>query len=191
MHGVASLTSASGSAKSTKDRHEDEDQKSKVAPRRKSTTISFLCDRDPGAPPAAASFVGTTPDECAYFFEVRSQAACGGAEPVEQLVGPGGVFGIIVLITVMVYFIGGCVYQRAVLHARGWRQLPNYSMWAGIGNFFKVSFAQPFFPAHNGPRPASETRGLYAREQRQSRARINYKQSLDKYFAERYFAKQD
>ncbi|KAI9740694.1 MAG: Cation-independent mannose-6-phosphate receptor CI-MPR [Claussenomyces sp. TS43310] len=107
---------------------------------RKSTIISFHCEKDPLATLPVTSFVGTDPDECAYFFEVRSQAACGGAEPVEQGIGPGGVFGIIVLITVLVYFIGGIMYQRSVAHARGWRQLPNYSMWAGIGGFFKDMF---------------------------------------------------
>jgi cation-dependent mannose-6-phosphate receptor len=85
------------------------------------------------------TFVGTDPDECAYFFEVRSQSACRGVEPVSQGLGPGGVFGVIVLIAVLVYFIGGIMYQRSVAHARGWRQLPNYSMWAGIGSFFQVS----------------------------------------------------
>jgi cation-dependent mannose-6-phosphate receptor len=37
-----------------------------------------------------------------------------------------------------VYFLGGVFYQRNVAHARGWRQLPNYSFWAGIGSFVKV-----------------------------------------------------
>jgi cation-dependent mannose-6-phosphate receptor len=31
------------------------------------------------------------------------------------------------------------MYQRSVAHARGWRQLPNYSLWAGIGDFIQVS----------------------------------------------------
>jgi hypothetical protein len=32
------------------------------------------------------------------------------------------------------------MYQRSVAHARGWRQLPNYSFWSGIGGFFSVSW---------------------------------------------------
>ena len=107
--------------------------------RRKSTIISFHCELEPLAQQASVSFIGTDPDECAYFFEVRSHAACGGAEPVQAGVGPGGVFGIIVLIAVVVYFIGGIMYQRSVAHQRGWRQLPNYSLWASIGSFFQVS----------------------------------------------------
>lgn len=61
--------------------------------RRKSTIISFLCDRD-AVTPASVSFVGVSPDECAYSFEVRSAAACGGVSQVEQTLGPGGVFGV-------------------------------------------------------------------------------------------------
>ena len=37
----------------------------------------------------------------------------------------------------VVYLVGGIVYQRAVMHQRGWRQLPNYNLWAGIASFVK------------------------------------------------------
>ncbi|KAL1863592.1 Cation-independent mannose-6-phosphate receptor CI-MPR [Paecilomyces lecythidis] len=103
--------------------------------RRKSTIMSFLCDRDPMAPRAAVSFVGTM-DQCTYFFEVRSPAACGGvAHAPNTGLGPGGVFGVIVLIAIAAYLIGGCAYQRTVMHQRGWRQCPNYSLWAGMFGF--------------------------------------------------------
>ncbi|KAK4123105.1 mannose 6-phosphate receptor domain-containing protein [Parathielavia appendiculata] len=120
--------------KKDKDRQKDEPV------RRKSATISFLCDHDPDTP-TAFSFVGTDPDECAYFFEVRSQHACAGAEPHKPgSVGPGSVFAIIFFITVLVYVVGGVFYQRTVAHARGWRQLPNYSLWSGIWSFVKDLF---------------------------------------------------
>ncbi|KAM5365427.1 hypothetical protein ACJZ2D_011025 [Fusarium nematophilum] len=107
--------------------------------RRKSTIISFHCDRDPGSTQASVSFVGTDPDECAYFFEARSSHACAHAEPHKPgSVGPGSIFGLIVVIAVLVYFLGGIFYNRTVAHARGWRQLPNYSLWAGIWSFICV-----------------------------------------------------
>ncbi|KAI9822048.1 MAG: Cation-independent mannose-6-phosphate receptor CI-MPR [Thelocarpon impressellum] len=127
-------------------KHEGEDDHGKAkAPkkgpvRRKSTLISLLCDRDPLAPKASVSFVGASPDECAYFFELRSRAACGGVRDAQQSISPGGVFGVIALVAVLVYLVGGYVYQRTVMHARGWRQLPNYSMWAGIAGFIRDVF---------------------------------------------------
>ncbi|GMG15451.1 unnamed protein product [Aspergillus oryzae var. brunneus] len=64
------------------------------ASRTKSTIMSFLCDRDAPAHQATASFVGTM-DQCTYFFEVRSSAACGAVAPADgQGLGPAGVFGV-------------------------------------------------------------------------------------------------
>lgn len=85
-------------------------------------------------------FVGADPDECAYFFEVRSQHACLGADPHQPgSMGPGGVFALILGIALVVYFAGGVFYQRTVAHERGWRQLPNHTLWYGIWEAIKVS----------------------------------------------------
>ena len=66
-------------------------------------------------------------------------AACGGVSEAQQTLGPGGVFGVIALIAAAVYLLGGIAYQRTVMHQRGWRQLPNYTLWAGIFAFVSVS----------------------------------------------------
>jgi cation-dependent mannose-6-phosphate receptor len=105
---------------------------------RKSSIFSFLCERDPTSPDVSISFVGASNDECAYFFEVRTAAACGGVSDTPQTLGPAGVFGVIAFIALLVYLVGGCVYNRTVMHARGWRQVPNYPLWAGAGGFIKV-----------------------------------------------------
>jgi cation-dependent mannose-6-phosphate receptor len=42
------------------------------------------------------------------------------------------------LIAIAAYLVGGCAYQRTVMHQRGWRQCPNYSLWAGMLDFVKV-----------------------------------------------------
>ena len=89
------------SLRASKETDDDDDvpKKSKSGSdttRRKSTIISLLCDRDladPTAPKATVAFVAASPDECTYFFEARSIAACGGAKE-EQAVGPAGVFGL-------------------------------------------------------------------------------------------------
>ncbi|KAL5121483.1 Cation-independent mannose-6-phosphate receptor CI-MPR [Pleosporales sp. CAS-2024a] len=101
--------------------------------RRKTTVISLLCDSDPLAK-TSISFVAAV-DDCTYFFEGRSPYACGGVHQAKQALGPSGVFSVIIIIAILVYFVGGCVYQRTVMHQRGWRQLPNYAMWAGIYRF--------------------------------------------------------
>ena len=134
-----------GSTKRSLKRWDDDDDEDKdddnrsSGTRRKSAIISFHCDKDPLSTTTSATFVGVDPDECAYTFEVLSKDACTTAEPAKQGVGPAAVFAIIGGIAILVYFLGGVFYQRNVAHARGWRQLPNYSMWAGIGSFIKVS----------------------------------------------------
>ncbi|KAI1484360.1 mannose-6-phosphate receptor binding domain-containing protein [Biscogniauxia mediterranea] len=109
--------------------------------RRKSATIFFSCDRDSVAGTAQVSFIATDPDECAYVFKVKSQHACAGAEPhAPGSVGPGSVFAIILGIAILVYLLGGIFYQRTVANARGWKQLPNYSLWAGVWSFICDAF---------------------------------------------------
>ncbi|CAN8097103.1 unnamed protein product [Discula destructiva] len=126
---------------------------------RKSATFAFRCDRDSVTSTATISFVGADPDECNYMFVVRSQHACAGVEPHKPgSVGPGGVFAIIMIITIIVYFLGGVFYQRNVANARGWRQLPNYTFWAGIWSFVSdffvilTSSCARFLPSHRGYR---------------------------------------
>ncbi len=108
--------------------------------RRKSTLLTFACDTSPllSSRPAV-NFYGTL-DHCTYVFEIRSRYACGGTTASEEkgTLGPGAVFGVIAGIALLVYLIGGIVYQRNVQHQRGWKQLPNYALWAGIFDFFSV-----------------------------------------------------
>ena len=55
----------------------------------------MTCDRESLAAKAHVSFVGASPDECTYFFEAKSIAACGGViQNTQQTLGPGGVFGV-------------------------------------------------------------------------------------------------
>ncbi|KIW16021.1 hypothetical protein PV08_06072 [Exophiala spinifera] len=115
---------------------------SKATHRRKSTLLSFICDTSPilsNRP--AISFLGS-PDHCTYVFEVRSRDACGGTTQSEEkgTLGPGAVFGVILGIALLVYLIGGIVYQRNVMHQRGWKQVPNYSVWAGLLSFISDMF---------------------------------------------------
>ena len=123
------------------DHDDNEPEEKQLSGRRKNTQLIFTCDTSPlVSTKPSFSFVGT-PDECTYIFEVRSRYACGGATGSDEkgTLGPGAVFGVILSIALLVYFIGGVVYQRSVMHQRGWKQIPNYSMWAGISSFVSVS----------------------------------------------------
>ncbi|KAK5107486.1 hypothetical protein LTR62_001104 [Meristemomyces frigidus] len=138
-----------------RDGRKDEPKKG-AALQRKSTIISFLCDKDPLAPLLTLSFIGASPDQCTYVFEARSSAGCSGIEVAKQTLSPSGVFGVIVGIAILVYIVGGCVYSRMVLHQRGWQQLPNYALWKGVFGFFKdlviilTSSCTRFFPSRRG-----------------------------------------
>lgn len=72
---------------------DDSDEKDKPK-RRKQTIISLLCEMDPLAAKAAFSFVAASEDECTYFFEGRTHAACGTIEKEAQTLSPAGVFGV-------------------------------------------------------------------------------------------------
>jgi len=119
----------------------DHKPSSKIARRHKSTMLSFICDTSPLlSTTPRVSFVGTL-DHCTYMFHVRSRYACAGATPSQEKgsLGPAGVFAMILVIGILVYLVGGIVYQRSVMHQRGWRQLPNYGLWAGIFSFISVT----------------------------------------------------
>lgn len=76
------------------DDEKDDDKNRKKDRRLKSTIIYFQCERDALAPKAHLSFIAASEDECTYFFEARSMAACGGVDQTEQSLGPAGVFGV-------------------------------------------------------------------------------------------------
>lgn len=127
---------------------DDDDDDDNQYDRRKSATIFFSCDKDSLTEFATASFIATDPEECHYIFKVKSQHACAGAEPHKPgSVGPGPVFLIILVIAVLVYLLGGIFYNRTVSNARGWKQLPNYSLWASVWSFITVGF--PSHPIHS------------------------------------------
>ncbi|KAI0539023.1 mannose-6-phosphate receptor binding domain-containing protein [Xylaria digitata] len=139
------------------DNNNDKDKNDEDEVRRKSTTIFFSCDRDTIGGNAQVSFVAVDPDECNYVFKVKSAHACATAEPHKPgSVGPGSVFAIILVVAVFVYLLGGVFYNRTVGNARGWRQLPNYSMWASVWSFIcdifviATSSCARLFPSRRG-----------------------------------------
>ncbi|KAK5940378.1 Cation-independent mannose-6-phosphate receptor CI-MPR [Knufia obscura] len=162
------------------DDDEDEDDRPKKGKpsknnRRKSTLLSFICDTSPALSTTPRISFLASPDHCSYVFEVRSRYACAGATPSHEkgTLGPAGVFVMILGIGVLVYLLGGVVYQRNVMHQRGWRQLPNYSLWAGMFSFvsdmFQIIFGSCLSRLPSTGRLFNSKRGGYIRVSNEDR----------------------
>ncbi|XP_028833428.1 cation-dependent mannose-6-phosphate receptor [Denticeps clupeoides] len=69
--------------------------------------------------------------DCFYLFELDSNAVC----PVlPSKLSAGSILLIIAFSCLAVYLIGGFLYQRLVVGAKGVEQFPNYAFWSEIGN---------------------------------------------------------
>uniref|UniRef100_A0A8C4WY82 Mannose-6-phosphate receptor, cation dependent n=1 Tax=Eptatretus burgeri TaxID=7764 RepID=A0A8C4WY82_EPTBU len=71
-------------------------------------------------------------DDCFYLFELSSSVAC-NAVGKTGLSG-GAIFLILLLCFVAAYLLGGFVYQRFVVGAKGLEQIPNFLFWQNLGN---------------------------------------------------------
>ncbi|KAK3587326.1 hypothetical protein CHS0354_011308 [Potamilus streckersoni] len=73
-------------------------------------------------------------DTCFYLFEISTDVVC----PVKPLITVGLSVGSVILIVlfsvVVLYLILGFSYNRFVLRAKGYEQIPNYSFWKDFGN---------------------------------------------------------
>ncbi|XP_075965329.1 cation-dependent mannose-6-phosphate receptor [Anarhichas minor] len=69
--------------------------------------------------------------DCFYLFELDSSAMC---EAVESHISAGSIILIIGLCLLAVYLIGGFLYQRLIVGAKGMEQFPNYAFWVEVGN---------------------------------------------------------
>ncbi|XP_028325793.1 cation-dependent mannose-6-phosphate receptor [Gouania willdenowi] len=69
--------------------------------------------------------------DCFYLFEMDSNAVC---PPVESKLSPGSIILIIGLCFLAVYLLGGFLYQRFIVGAKGMEQFPNHAFWVEVGN---------------------------------------------------------
>lgn len=70
-------------------------------------------------------------NECFYLFEMDSSVAC----PVEEShLSVGSILLIVFAVLVGIYIIGGFLYQRFVVGAKGMEQFPNITFWKELGN---------------------------------------------------------
>ncbi|XP_068425027.1 cation-dependent mannose-6-phosphate receptor [Clinocottus analis] len=69
--------------------------------------------------------------DCFYLFELDSSAMC---EVIESQISAGSIILIIGFCLLAVYLIGGFLYQRLIVGAKGMEQFPNYAFWVEVGN---------------------------------------------------------
>uniref|UniRef100_UPI0037E77370 cation-dependent mannose-6-phosphate receptor n=1 Tax=Semicossyphus pulcher TaxID=241346 RepID=UPI0037E77370 len=69
--------------------------------------------------------------DCFYLFELDSSAVC---PPIQSQLSAGSIILIIGICVVAVYLIGGFLYQRLIVGAKGMEQFPNYAFWVEVGN---------------------------------------------------------
>lgn len=69
--------------------------------------------------------------DCFYLFELDSSSVC---PVIESQLSAGSIILIIALCLLAVYLIGGFLYQRLIVGAKGMEQFPNYAFWLEVGN---------------------------------------------------------
>ncbi|XP_019724562.1 cation-dependent mannose-6-phosphate receptor [Hippocampus comes] len=68
---------------------------------------------------------------CFYQFKIESSAVC---PALEYKLSTGSILLIIAFCLLTVYLIGGFLYQRLIMGAKGMEQFPNYAFWTEVGN---------------------------------------------------------
>ncbi|NWH73714.1 MPRD protein, partial [Piaya cayana] len=69
--------------------------------------------------------------ECFYLFEMDSSVAC---PAVDSHLSVGSILLITFASLIAVYIIGGFLYQRLIVGAKGMEQFPHFAFWQDLGN---------------------------------------------------------
>ncbi|XP_062395166.1 cation-dependent mannose-6-phosphate receptor [Sardina pilchardus] len=94
--------------------------------------IMISCDRNVAASELKVVVENRDRSEsCFYLFELDSSAVC---PVVPSKLSAGSVLLIIAVCCLAVYLIGGFLYMRLVVGAKGVEQFPHYAFWSEIGN---------------------------------------------------------
>lgn len=72
--------------------------------------------------------------DCYYLFELSHKCVCQKNPLKTAGLSTGSIVIIIFLCAVFTYLVGGFVYMRFVLGAKGYEQIPNYGFWQDFGN---------------------------------------------------------
>lgn len=99
--------------------------------------IMFICDREQTIPFLRVLEENSQKnDSCYYLLEMATAAVCPPLPP--SILPPGVSAGsvVVILATVFIgcYLVIGCVYQRFIVGAKGFEQIPNLHFWQEVGN---------------------------------------------------------
>ncbi|XP_034254870.1 cation-dependent mannose-6-phosphate receptor-like [Thrips palmi] len=70
---------------------------------------------------------------CFFMLEVYSQLVCSHPDRI----GGGTIITVLLLTVILVYIIGGTLYRRLILGAKGLEQIPNLVFWQAAGERLK------------------------------------------------------
>lgn len=70
-------------------------------------------------------------EDCFYLFELDTSSVC---PVIESKLSTGSIILIIGFSLLAVYLVGGFLYQRVIVGAKGVEQFPNYAFWVEFGN---------------------------------------------------------
>ncbi|KAK3572087.1 hypothetical protein QTP86_022317, partial [Hemibagrus guttatus] len=94
--------------------------------------IMISCDRTKAAGPLSVVLEDRERNtDCFYLFEMDSSVVC---PLIESKLSTGSILLIVCFSCLAVYLIGGFLYQRLIVGAKGFEQFPNYGFWSEIGN---------------------------------------------------------
>ncbi|XP_039973545.1 cation-dependent mannose-6-phosphate receptor [Xiphias gladius] len=101
----------------------------RCAKEKKKATVMIFCNRrmDMGQ----LELVLEDREDCFYQFKLDSSAVCPG---LQSKLSTGSILLIIGFSLLAVYLIGGFLYQRLIVGAKGMEQIPNYAFWVEAGN---------------------------------------------------------
>ncbi|XP_076594195.1 cation-dependent mannose-6-phosphate receptor [Chaetodon auriga] len=94
--------------------------------------VMISCDRNMDAGPLEVVLEDRDREQdCFYLFEMDSSAVC---PLIQSKLSTGSIILIIAICLLAVYLIGGFLYQRLIVGAKGMEQFPNYAFWVEFGN---------------------------------------------------------
>lgn len=100
-------------------------------------TIMIICDENGSSDNPKLRVIEENRNkysDCYYLFELSHNCVCHKEPFMTVGLSTGSIIVIVFLCAVFAYLVGGFMYMRFVLGAKGYEQIPNYGFWQDFGN---------------------------------------------------------